>query len=313
MIMNAVFMGTPEFAVPCLEAMIEQGHDIKAVVTQPDRPKGRGKQLAMSPVKQAALKSGIEVLQPENVKSPEFVKKLRDIAPDVIVVVAFGQILSKEILDIPKHGCINVHASLLPKYRGAAPINWVIINGEKQTGITTMLMDEGLDTGDMLIKESIQIEESETANELHDRLSNLGAAVLRTTLSRLADGTLTREKQNDSESSYAPIMKKTLGEIDWGKRAKDIFNLVRGTSPWPGAFTRLDGMVMKIMKTRCEAGADEKGRAGEILEVSKSGIKVKALDGVLIIEEIQMPGKKKMSVEEYLRGNSIQKGAVLGA
>lgn len=311
--MNAVFMGTPEFAVPCLEAMLAQGHQVKAVVTQPDRPKGRGKQLAMSPVKEAALKSGIEVFQPENVKSPEFVEKLREMAPDVIVVVAFGQILSKDILDIPKYGCINVHASLLPKYRGAAPINWVIINGENETGITTMLMDEGLDTGDMLIKESIQIGENETASELHDRLSKLGAAVLSNTLAKLEEGALTREKQFDAESSYAPIMKKTLGEIDWSKSAREIFNLVRGTFPWPGAFTTLDGMVMKILKCRFESESQEEASAGEILDVSKTGIRVKAAVGILVIEEIQMPGKKKMSVEEYLRGNSIQMGAILGA
>ncbi|AHM56768.1 methionyl-tRNA formyltransferase Fmt [Peptoclostridium acidaminophilum DSM 3953] len=311
--MNAVFMGTPEFAVPCLEAMLAQGHQVKAVVTQPDRPKGRGKQLAMSPVKEAALKSGIEVFQPENVKSPEFVEKLREMAPDVIVVVAFGQILSKDILDIPKYGCINVHASLLPKYRGAAPINWVIINGENETGITTMLMDEGLDTGDMLIKESLQIGENETASELHDRLSKLGAAVLGNTLAKLEEGSLTREKQSDAESSYAPIMKKTLGEIAWSKSAREIFNLVRGTFPWPGAFTTLDGMVMKVLRCRFESESQEEASAGEILDVSKTGIRVKAAAGVLVIEEIQMPGKKKMSVEEYLRGNSIQKGAILGA
>ena len=309
--MRVVFMGTPDFAVPSLKVLIEEGFDVVSVITQPDKPKGRGKKMSMPPVKEEALKHGIEVHQPKRVKSEEFVSILKDINPDVIIVVAFGQILSKEILDIPKYGCINVHGSLLPEYRGAAPINWVVINGEKTTGITTMYMDEGLDTGDMILKAKLDIGDDETAGHLYDRMCMLGGEVLRDTLKLLKDDNLKREKQDDSKSSYAPIMNKSLGNIKWDDKCENIFNLIRGTNPWPSSFTKYNGDTMKIWSSKVLQSTSDR-LPGSIIDVTEDGIEVSTGTTNLLITEIQMPNKKRIQVKDYIRGNQIDKTLVLG-
>ncbi|HNU79250.1 MAG TPA: methionyl-tRNA formyltransferase, partial [Bacillota bacterium] len=301
--MRIVFMGTPDFAVPCLRELIAHKHEIAAVVTQPDRPKGRGNKLAESAVKIFARESGIAIFQPEKIKTGEFVQILRDLAPEAIIVVAFGQILSQEILDIPPLGCINVHASLLPKYRGAAPINWCIINGDKTTGVTAMYMDKGMDTGDIILKKEIEIGEDENAGELHDRLSELGASVLSETIELLIEGKIERTPQNNEEATYAPIMTKELGRIDWSRDAKDIRNLIRGTYPWPGAFSSYNGKMFKIL--RAQALEDNTGSRnfGYIGSVRKDSIVVSCGSGSLKILELQFENEKPMSVEAYLRGH----------
>ena len=309
--MKIVFMGTPEFAVPCLQKIIDEGHEVLAVVTQPDKPKGRGKKLAMPPVKELALKYNIDVYQPVKAREESFVEKLKEINPELIVVVAFGQILPKSILDIPKFGCVNVHASLLPKYRGAAPLNWVIINGEQKTGVTTMYMDVGLDTGDMILKSEIPLDDEITAGELHDKMMIDGANVLKETIDLIAQGKAPREKQNDDETCYSPIMDKTLGNIDWNKSAKDIHNLVRGVNPWPSAYTTYENQTMKIWKTKVVDKNSDKA-PGTILKVDKEGIEVNTGNGVIQISEIQMSGKKRMVVSEYIKGNTISTDIVLG-
>ena len=309
--MKIVFMGTPEFAVPCLQKIIDEGHEVLAVVTQPDKPKVRGKKLAMPPVKELALKYNIDVYQPVKAREESFVEKLKEINPELIVVVAFGQILPKSILDIPKFGCVNVHASLLPKYRGAAPLNWVIINGEEKTGVTTMYMDVGLDTGDMILKSEIPLDDEITAGELHDKMMIDGANVLKETIDLIAQGKAPREKQNDDETCYSPIMDKTLGNIDWNKSAKDIHNLVRGVNPWPSAYTTYENQTMKIWKTKVVDKNSDKA-PGTILKVDKEGIEVNTGNGVIQISEIQMSGKKRMVVSEYIKGNTISTDIVLG-
>lgn len=308
--MKIVFMGTPDIAVPCLQ-IIDEKYEILGVVTQPDKPKGRGKKLGMSPVKELAIENNIPVYQPVKARDKEFIDKIKSLNPDVIVVVAFGQILPKEILEIPKLGCINVHVSLLPKYRGAAPINWVIINGEEKTGVTTMYMDEGLDTGDMILKTEVNLDENITAGELHDKMMNIGAETLKETLRLIEEGNAPREVQNHEEFSYAPIMNKSLGNIDFSKSAREIHNLVRGVNPWPSAYTTYNDVIMKVWKTKV---LDEKSTkdVGTIIDVSKDGIKVSTIDNVLLIEEIQMPNKKRMLVGEYIKGNTIETGLVLG-
>lgn len=309
--MKIVFMGTPDIAVPCLQKIIDEKYEILGVVTQPDKPKGRGKKLGMSPVKELAIENNIPVYQPVKARDKEFIDKIKSLNPDVIVVVAFGQILPKEILEIPKLGCINVHVSLLPKYRGAAPINWVIINGEEKTGVTTMYMDEGLDTGDMILKTEVNLDENITAGELHDKMMNIGAETLKETLRLIEEGNAPREVQNHEEFSYAPIMNKSLGNIDFSKSAREIHNLVRGVNPWPSAYTIYNDVIMKVWKTKV---LDEKSTkdVGTIIDVSKDRIKVSTIDNVLLIEEIQMPNKKRMLVGEYIKGNTIETGLVLG-
>ncbi|EQF23870.1 methionyl-tRNA formyltransferase [Clostridioides difficile CD160] len=309
--MKIVFMGTPDIAVPCLQKIIDEKYDILGVVTQPDKPKGRGKKLGMSPVKELAIENNIPVYQPIKARDEEFIETMKSLNPDVIVVVAFGQILPKDILEIPKLGCINVHVSLLPKYRGAAPINWVIINGEEKTGVTTMYMDEGLDTGDMILKTEVNLDDNITAGELHDKMMNIGAETLKETLKLIGEGTAPREVQNHEEFSYAPIMNKSLGNIDFSKNAMEIHNLVRGVNPWPSAYTTYNGVTMKIWKTKVLDEESTKD-AGTIIDVNKEGIKVSTKDKVLLIEEIQMPNKKRMLVGEYIKGNTIETGLVLG-
>lgn len=267
--------------------------------------------MGMPPVKELALKYDIPVYQPIKARDEEFVQVLRKLNPDLIVVVAFGQILPKSILDIPKLGCVNVHVSLLPKYRGAAPINWVIINGEEKTGVTTMYMDEGLDTGDMILTSEFALDDEITAGELHDIMKEEGALLLKQTIDLIAKGEAPRIPQNHEEFTYAPMMNKTLGQIDFSKSAKEIHNLVRGVNPWPSAYTTYKGQTMKVWKTNVLNETSDK-HPGTILKVDKEGIRVSTKDNVLLIKEIQMPGKKRVLVEEYIKGNSIETNEILG-
>lgn len=307
--MRIIFAGTPEFAVPTLEKILEK-HNVLAVLTQPDKPKGRGQKVQYSPVKELALKFNIPVYQPSKLKSDsEVIEKLKELNPDVIVVVAYGQILSKEVLDIPKFGCINVHASLLPKLRGAAPINWSIINGDTKTGITTMQMDVGLDTGDMLLKSEVEIGENETAGELHDRLMFLGAEVLMETLDKVEANQIIPEKQDDSLSSYAPMLNKELGKINWNLDSKSINNLVRGVTPWPGAYTYYQGKMIKIWKS-CIGYYCGNSSPGQVVGVDRNGIEVACNHGSLIIKEVQEVGGKKLDIQAYLNGHNISVGDI---
>lgn len=303
--MKIVFMGTPDFAVPCLQALIDNKHEVVGVVTQPDRAKGRGNKLTSPPVKVLAEKFGIPVFQPEKVKTPEFVDKLRGLAPEVIIVVAFGQILSQAILDIPPKGCINVHGSLLPKYRGAGPIQWSIINGDKTTGVTTMYMDKGLDTGDMIIKREFDILENETAQELHDKMSIIGAEVLIETLQLIEKGQAPRTPQKHEEHTYAPMLDKTTGKIDWSKPARDIYNLIRGTYPWPGAYSSYQGRNFKVFGSEIYDENTVNSEVGKISEIGKDYIMVSCGKGFIKINELQFENEKRMGVEAYLRGHNI--------
>ena len=311
--LRVVFMGTPDFACPTLQKLLDRGEEVIAVVTQPDRPKGRGQKMVPPPVKELAEKNGIPVLQPQKVRAPEFIEILKGMNPDLIVVVAFGQILPKALLDIPKFGCINVHASLLPHYRGAAPLNWCIINGETETGVTTMLMDEGLDTGAMLLKKVTPIDPEEDTQSLHDRLSAIGADTLSETLDMLAAGGLIPVKQDDSLSCYAPILKKEHGRIDWNRKPADIKNMVRGMSPWPCAFTWLDGKLVKIFRVRVDtAKGGEAAEPGTVLSAGKEGIEVACDGGVIIIDELQLEGRKRLPAGDFLAGCKITPGIILG-
>ena len=294
-------MGTPEFAVASLETMVSAGHEVTAVFTQPDRPKGRGQESAASPVKIAAERLRIRLYQPERVRRPEVVEEIRSLAPEVMVVVGYGQIIPQAILDIPPHGIINVHASLLPKYRGAAPIQWAIARGETKTGVTTMRIDAGLDTGDMLLKAETEIGQEETALELSVRLAAMGAGLLQQTLERLS--AIKPEKQDASEATLAPILKKEDGRIDWKMPAQEIANRVRGFQPWPGCYTTWRGKRLAIWRARAQSGS---GQAGEI-----RGPKVACGDGALELIEVQPEGKKRMSAEAFLNGHQVKDGEVL--
>ena len=306
--MRVVFMGTPDFAVPTLAALIEN-HEVVGVVTQPDKRKGRGKEMQYTPVKTAALNHGIEVYQPAKVKDEEFQNVLRDINADVIVVVAFGQILPPSIIHMPKYGCINVHASLLPKYRGAAPIQWAVIDGEKETGITTMQMDEGLDTGDMMLKEVVPVDEKETGGSLHDKLAACGGKIILETLQKVEDGTVTYTKQDDSKSNYAKMLDKNLGKIDFTKKAVEIERLIRGLNPWPSAYTKLNGKTLKIWDADVLEGENE--TPGKIVNITKDQIWISTGEGILAVNELQLEGKKRMNTEDFLRGYKME-NAVLG-
>ena len=302
--MKIVFMGTPEFAVPSLKKIIDT-FGVECVFTQPDKPKGRGKKISYSPVKEVALEHNIKVLQPIKLKNDEeAVKYLKDLKPDFIIVVAFGQILTKEVLDIPKYGCINLHASLLPMYRGAAPLNWAIINGEKKSGNTTMLMDVGLDTGDMLLKDEVEITEDMTAGNLHDILMERGADLLIKTMEGLYNGTITPEKQSE-ETFYAKMLNKELALINWNDSAKDIHNLIRGLNPWPIAYTNYEDKPMKVYESQV-LGEDSKKEPGTIVSVSKEGMKVATKEGTLLIKKIQFPNGKPLTIEQYINGNEIK-------
>lgn len=308
--MRVVFMGTPDFSVGTLEALIASGHEVAAVVTQPDKPKGRGKSLQPTPVKEVALRENIPVLQPKKVRDPAFIEVLADLHPDVIVVVAFGQIIPQAILDLPRYGCVNVHASLLPKYRGAAPIQWAVIDGEKESGVTTMQMDAGLDTGDMLLRTVVPLSEEETGGSLFDKLAAAGAKLLLQTLEGLEAGTIVPEKQGETTTEYARMLTKDMGEIRWADEALRIERLVRGLSPWPSAYTHLNGKTLKIWKTAVvtEAGS---GMPGEILPARGGRLFVCCGTGVLEIQELQLEGKKRMDTAAFLRGCPIEKGTIL--
>lgn len=303
--LRTIFMGTPEFAVPCLKRLIEIS-DVLAVVTQPDKRQGRGQHIVFSPVKSFALEKGLTVYQPDKIKQDEAViETLESLKPDVIVVVAYGQILPERVLDIPELACINVHASLLPRYRGAAPMQWAIINGEVKTGVTTMKMDAGLDTGDMILKSEIDITEDMNLETLHDLLMAEGAELLAKTIAALEKGELNAVKQDDSLANYAPMITKETGRIDWEKDARTIHNLVRGLDSWPGAYCSRDGKIFKIWKSRITdyTGA---GKPGEIIALTNDGIIVGTGKGLLEILEIQAPGKKRIRVADYVRGNKLE-------
>lgn len=307
---RTVFMGTPDFALATFEGLIEAGLDLVGVYTQPDRPKGRGKKMAAPPVKELALQHNIPVFQPRRLRDEQTVAELAALKPDLIVVVAYGQILPQSVLDLPKYGCINVHASLLPRHRGAAPINKVIIDGDEVAGVTTMMMDIGLDTGDMLVKRSLPISSQETAGQLHDRLALLGCEAMAETLARLCAGTLSREVQDDSLSTYASMMKKEDGCVDWTQDATTIHNLVRGLDPWPAAFTTFEGMTLKISDTIV---CDGEGQPGTILGSDADGVIVACGQGALKINGLQLPGKKRLSAVDFVRGRSLEIGTLLGS
>jgi methionyl-tRNA formyltransferase len=304
-------MGTPEFAVPSLEILHQTGYDIVGVVTQPDRPKGRGQKMATSPVKDYALTHGLPLYQPERVKNPEFIQQLRALSPDIIVVVAYGQILPADILMLPPYGCINVHGSLLPKYRGAAPIHWAVINGEATTGITTMYMDQGMDTGDMILKAEILITPEDTTGSMYDKLAIVGAEVLYRTLQQVAAKTAPREKQDERHATYASMLKREHEHIDWGRSAKEIDCQIRGLNPWPGAFTTHRDRHLKIWRA---VPLDEKSGqpSGTILQVDREGIVVATASGSLRILELQPQNSKKMNAADYARGHHIQPGEQMG-
>ena len=310
--MKVVFMGTPDFAVPTLEMLYDKGYEVACVFSQPDKPKGRGYKLAPPPVKEAALKHNTEVLQPESLKknAEEYVNRLREINPDVIVVAAYGKILPKEVLEIPRYGCVNVHGSLLPKYRGAGPIQWSVLNDEKETGVTTMLMGEGLDTGDMLLKASTAIGENETAAELFERLAVLGAELLVKTLEELEKGTVIPEKQDDSLSSYAPMITKDMCVIDFSENVRKIHKQICGLSDYPCAVTFLGGKRIKIYRSVIASDKPTGKKNGEIIDEKE--LVVACSDGALRFTEIQAEGSKRMKTADYLRGKPVTKGAVLG-
>lgn len=310
--MKIVYMGTPDFAVPCLEKIVQAGHEVALVISQPDKRMGRGKKVQMQPVKKKALELGLEVYQPERVKREEGVARIKEINPDCIVVVAYGQLLSKEILDLPPKGCVNVHGSLLPEYRGAAPIHWAIVDGKETTGITTMYMDEQLDTGDMILKAEVEIPVDATVGQMHDKLSEVGADLLVETLDQIEKGVAPREVQDDSLSTYAPLLTKATGEIDFRKPARDIYNQVRGLNPWPVAYTTYNGTRMKVFGSSVMDMSTGNKEPGTIIDVNKEGIHIATGQGVICFNEIQMPNSKRMSVDAYLRGHDIDKNITLG-
>ena len=312
--MKVIFMGTPDFSVGTLEALVEAGHEVVLAVTQPDKPKGRGKEMQFTPVKECAIKYNIPVYQPRRVREPECIEELRKYEADIMVVVAFGQILPKEILEMCEYGCVNVHASLLPKYRGAAPIQWAIIDGEEVTGVTTMQMDEGLDTGDMLLKTEIPMEPKETGGSLHDKLSEAGAKLCVETLKALEEKTVTPIPQGETTTAYAKMLDKQLGNIDWNKDARAIERLIRGLSPWPSAYTNWNEKVMKIWDASAieEIEIAEGKAPGTIVKVEKDAFYVQTGDGFLKVCELQIPGKKRMDAGAFMRGYQVREGEILG-
>ncbi len=310
--MRIVFMGTPDFAVGSLQALCESGkHEILAVVTQPDRPKGRGNKLLQTPVKEYALAQGLTVYQPQKVKTPEFVELLHELQPELIVVAAFGQFLSKEILELPKYGCINVHASLLPKYRGAAPIQYAIIKGEKESGVTIMQMDIGMDTGAMLDKVVVPIAENTTMGELHDALREQGAALLLEVIDKIAAGTAVAEPQDNEQATYATLLDRSMEHIDWSKTAQEVHNLIRGFNPAPSTFTKLpNGKSLKIWGSKM-TDKSSAAAAGTVIETGKHIFFVACGEGVLEIIEVQPESKKRMPAQVFLNGRGVQEGDLL--
>lgn len=311
--MRTIFMGTPEIAAVILNTLIEHKQDIIAVVTQPDKPKGRGKEMAFPPVKELAIKNNIPVYQPNRVKDEEFIKIIEELNPDIIIVAAFGQILSQRLLDIPKYGCINVHASLLPKYRGAAPYQWAIINGEEVTGVTIMQMDAGCDTGDMILKEEVTIDKEETAGSLHDKLAIAGGTALMKVIDQIKEGTMKREKQDDSLFTYAKMLDKSMGNLDFNKSAIELERLIRGLNPWPSAYTHFEGKTLKIWRAAVCNDPEREDESkqyqnGQITSVGKNSFFIKTSSGLLEILELQLEGKKRVTTAEYLRGYPIEVG-----
>ena len=307
--MKIIFMGTPDFSIPTLKTLIESEHEIVACYTQPDKPKGRGKKMMMPPVKEVCLKHNIPVYQPKRIRNQEKVDEFCSLDADVAVVIAYGQILPKSILDAPKYGCVNIHASLLPKYRGAAPYQWAIINGEKETGVTTMQMDAGMDTGDMLLKESITIDPDETAGSLHDKLMEMGGPLILETLSAMQEGSIVSEKQDDEAATSAPMLSKEFGKINWSKSAKEIEQLIRGLNPWPSAYTYVNDHLIKLWKAKAQIIDGDEVQPGVICHIDKKlGIGVRCGEGVLFIQELQQQGKKRMHAMDYLNGHSLRIG-----
>jgi len=303
-------MGTPDFAVGTLEAIIEAGHEVLLVVTQPDKPKGRSGALQFTPVKECAVAHGIEVFQPTKIRLEENVEFLRKYDADIFVVAAFGQILPKSILDMPKHGCINVHASLLPKYRGAAPIQWAVINGDPVTGVTIQQMDIGVDTGDIIVTKELAISADETGGGLFDKLAVVGAEACLEAMEQIANGTATRTPQNHEEATHVSMISKEFGIIDWNKSAVEIERLIRGLNPWPSAYTKLDGKTFKIWKAEV-VEANENAQPGTIVAVEKNALKVQTGEGVLSLLEVQIEGKKRMDAGSFLRGYTVEVGTKL--
>ncbi len=308
--MRIIFMGTPDFAVPPLEALIASGHEILSVITQPDREKGRGRTVQMSPVKECAVAHGLPVFQPARVKNEEATAAIRELAPDLIVVAAYGQILSQEILDIPAYGCINVHASLLPRHRGAAPIQWAILKGDDRTGVTIMQMDAGMDTGDILLQKEIPLHGTETAEELYTVLAELGAAALTEAMEKLQAGTLTAVRQEEAAATYTKMIRKEMGEISWTASAVGISRLVRAMNSWPCAYTRLRNKMLRIWSAQPADGSfqDRSAEPGTVIAVTKDALQVACGEGVLSITELQVEGKKRMSAHEFLLGAGIRAG-----
>lgn len=308
-----VYMGTPDFAVEPLEAIIKAGYEVAAVVTQPDKQKGRGKEVKMTPVKVCALRHGIPVFQPVKIKEPEAVAELEKYQADLFVVAAFGQLLSEEILNMPEYGCINIHASLLPAYRGAAPIQWAVLNGEKESGVTIMQMDKGLDTGDMLLKRSVELSPKETGDSLHDKLMHLGAELIVEALSKLEKGELVPEKQKDELSSYAKKLTKAMGQIDWSKDAVSLERWIRGLNSWPSAYTFFGGKTLKIWEAQVtEENGAQKAEPGQVVSVSRESFTVACSQGELQILSLQLEGKKRVSTREFLLGYQVEPGMILG-
>lgn len=312
--MRILFMGTPDFAVETLETLIHSEHEVIGVVTQPDKPKGRGGKVQFSPVKEAAIEAGIPVFQPNRVRDGAFIEQLRSILPDVIVVVAFGQLLTKEILELPRYGCLNVHASLLPKLRGAAPIQWSVIDGDKESGVTIQQMDEGLDTGDILLVEKYTLDPKETGGSLFDKLAKLGGPMILKVLQMAEEGSLQPQKQDDAQHTYAKRLSKATGQMDFTKPAKELERLIRGLNPWPSAFCFLNGKMLKIWEADViedTVSSDQDTEAGMIVDVAKDSFDVKTNDGLLRVYEVQLEGKKRMRCDAFLRGFSLEKGQQL--
>ncbi len=313
--MRVIFMGTPDFAVGTLRALIRSRHEVCAVFSQPDKPKGRGKAMQMTPVKEVAAEAGIPVYQPKRIRDAEAVAQVKGLHADVIVVVAFGQIIPKEILEAAPYGCINVHASLLPAYRGAAPIQWAVINGDKEAGVTTMQMDAGLDTGDMLLKAVVPVEKKETGGSLFDKLSSVGAELLLETLEGLEKGSITPQKQGETTTPYAAMLTKEQGKIDWTQDAETIERLIRGLNPWPSAYTSLNGKTLKLWAADAENGVSQESGAqpGTVsVSAAKDALRVSTGKGTLVIRELQLEGKKRMACDAFLRGYPVEPGTILG-
>lgn len=314
--MRVVFMGTPDFAVETLKAVVNAGHEVAAVVTQPDKPKGRKAAVSMPAVKEAALSLSLPVIQPVRAADEDFIEKLREINPDVIVVVAFGQLLPKDILKLPKYGCVNVHASLLPKYRGASPVQWAVIDGCEYSGVTTMLMDEGLDTGNILLSEKVRLDKKETGGSLFDRLSLVGAGLLVKTLKALEEGSVVPVKQEAQNATYVKMLNKAFGNIDFNQPAEKIERLVRGLNPWPSAYTHINGKMLKIWNADVCPQPPEKAvneaLPGTVVYSDDKTFIVQCKDKGLEIKELQLEGKKRMSTQDFLRGYKVETGTVLG-